>query len=130
MLVALDGSRRSESMLGAAADLAGALGMTMRLVQVAGLWSDELPADAPPSGYLSRMSRGVPGIDPATADFEVLHAKHPGNELVEYAARQDEVGMLALATRALSARQRLLHHSTTFDLAHHAAVPVLALHEL
>jgi hypothetical protein len=22
----------------------------------------------------------------------------------------------------------LLHHSTTFDVAHHAAVPVLALH--
>jgi nucleotide-binding universal stress UspA family protein len=38
--------------------------------------------------------------------------------------------MIALATRGLVARQRLLHHSTTFDVAHHATVPVLALYEV
>ena len=55
--------------------------------------------------------------------------QHPAHELVEYVARQDDVGVLALATRALSARHRLLHHTPTFDVAHHAAVPALALHE-
>ena len=69
------------------------------------------------------------GQCPATVDYEVLHAKHPAHELVDYAARSDDVGMIALATRGLDARHRLLHHSTTFDVARHAAVPVLALHE-
>jgi nucleotide-binding universal stress UspA family protein len=75
------------------------------------------------------MSRATPGVDPARADFDVLHARHPAHELARYVARQDDVGMVAMATRGLSARQRLVHHSTTFDVARHAAVPVLALHE-
>ena len=128
MVVALDGTERSESMVGPAADLASALGMTLRLVQVGDVDADGFPADAFQTSYLANTSGAMPGVNPATIDFDVLHARHPAHELVEYAARKDDVGMIALATRGLSGRHRLLHHSTTFDVAHHAAVPVLALH--
>jgi len=130
MVVALDGSEGSESSLGPAAELAAALGMTLRLLQVSSAIDGELPADTFESGYLAHMRHELTGVDPATIDFDVLHGSHPAHDLAEYTARQSDVGMIALATRGLIARQRLLHHSTTFDVAHHATVPVLALHEV
>jgi nucleotide-binding universal stress UspA family protein len=61
---------------------------------------------------------------------DVLHGRNPAHDLVDYADRQDDLGMLALATRGLGAGRRVLHHSTTFDVAHRAPVPVLALHTI
>ena len=77
-----------------------------------------------------RMSRTVAGIDPATIDYDVLHGGHPARDLAEYTGLHNEVGLIAMATRGLNARQRLLHHSTTFDVAHHVSIPVVALHDM
>ena len=130
MVVAMDGTERSESILGPAADLAAALGMTLRLIQDLSRPTNEFRSDGFETGYLSRMSRKVAGIDPATIDYDVLHGGHPARDLAEYTALHDDVGLIALATRGLDARQRVLHHSTTFDVAHHASVPVVALHDV
>jgi nucleotide-binding universal stress UspA family protein len=130
MVVALDGTERGESMLGPAADLAAALGMSLRLIQDASVQGNDSPSDGYETGYLLRLSRKVAGLDRSTLDYDVLHGGHPARDLAQYTALHDEVGLIAMATRGLDARQRLLHHSTTFDVARHAHVPVVVLHDV
>jgi nucleotide-binding universal stress UspA family protein len=128
--VALDGTGPSEAILPAAADLAAALGMTIRLLQVAGGGADGLPSDATDTGYLALVAEQIPSVEPALVDYDVLHGGHPARDLADYVARHDDVGMVALATRGLSGRARLVHGSTALDLAHRASVPVLILHQV
>jgi nucleotide-binding universal stress UspA family protein len=128
--VALDGTGPSEVILPAAADVAASLGMTIRLLQVAGMGGDDLPADSTDTGYLARVAQQVPSTKPALADYDVLHGRHPARDLADYVARHDDIGMVALATRGLSGRARLFHGSTAFDLAHRASAPVLILHQV
>lgn len=130
MDVALDGTANGASILGAAADLAVSLGMTLRLLQVSRDDGGAFPADASETSYLTRVTCDMTGVDPATIDFDVLHGGHPARQLVDDARRRSDVGMIALATRGLDARQRLLDHSTTFEVARHAPVPVLAVHHV
>ena len=52
LAVALDGTQQSESILPAAADLALSLGMTLRLLQVAGT-RDHVPSDLSETAYLA-----------------------------------------------------------------------------
>ena len=72
----------------------------------------------------STRSRGT------EVDYDVLHGHDPAHTIADYVAHHDDVGMIALATRGLSGRARLIRGSTAFDLAHRATVPVLILHHL
>jgi nucleotide-binding universal stress UspA family protein len=130
LAVALDGSEQSEVILGPAADLAVALGMTMRLLQVADEGAADLPSDAVETGYLARVAEGLPSLDPRRADYDVLHGKHPARDIADYVGAQRDVGMVGLATRGLAGSARVLQGSTAFDLAHRASVPVLVLHHV
>jgi nucleotide-binding universal stress UspA family protein len=130
LAVAVDGTEESEVILPAAAALGGALGMTLRLLQVAGKGAEEIPADSVETGYLVRAAEHVPSIKPHLEDYDVLHGDHPARDLAEYVAAQRDVGMIALATRGLRRGARLLHGGTAFDLAHRAVVPVLILHHV
>ncbi len=130
MDVALDGSTRGAALVGAAADLAACLGMTLRLLQVSTDDAGDFPAEASETSFLRRVSRHLIGVDPATIDFDVLHGGHPARQLIDDARRRSDVGMVAMATRGLDAPHRLLDHSTTFDVARHAPVPVLAVHHV
>jgi nucleotide-binding universal stress UspA family protein len=130
LAVALDGTEDSEVILPAAADLGGALGMTLRLLQVAGKGGEDLPTDSIETGYVARASERMPSIKSQLADYDILHGGHPARDLADYVAAQRDVGLLALATRGLRGRARLLHGGTAFDLAHRAVVPVLIVHHL
>ena len=130
MAIALDGTEQSEAILPATADLSGALGMSIRLLQVAEAGAAEMPHDATGTGYLSHVAAKVPGIDHDAVDYDVLHGGHPAHNIADYVAVHPEIGMVALATRGLSGRARLLHGSTAFELAHRATVPVLIQHQV
>ena len=127
LAVALDGTEQSESILPAAAELAVSLGMTVRLVQVAGD-RELVPSDVSETAYLWHAAARVPYFERDAVDYDVLHGQHPGADIADYVAAHTEVGAVALATRGLSGPGRLLHGSTAFDVAHRASVPVLILH--
>ena len=130
LVVALDGTTESEDILPAAADLALALGMTLRLLQVAKAGVEQLPADAVETGYLAHVADKITSIKRKEVDYDILHGDDPAHSIADYVACHADVGMIALATRGLSGRARLIRGSTAFDLAHRAAVPVLILHHL
>jgi nucleotide-binding universal stress UspA family protein len=131
LAVALDGTKESKVILPVAADIATALGMTLRLLQVADAECDDLPrGDAIETGYLAHVARTLPSIAPGSVDYDVLHGRHPARDLAEYVAAQRDVAMVAMATRGLSGTDRLLHGGTAFELAHRAVVPVLILHHV
>jgi nucleotide-binding universal stress UspA family protein len=128
LAVALDGTEQSEGILPVAADLAGALGMSLRLLQVGEPGSAPPPPDVSETAYLSSAAAKVPSIDRRAVDYDVLHGGHPAHNLADHVAAHPEVGMVALATRGLSGGARLLHRSTAFELAHRAVVAVVVLH--
>jgi nucleotide-binding universal stress UspA family protein len=130
LAVALDGSTDSEAILPAAADLGMALGMTPRLLQVAGSGAWEMPSDAVETGYLSRIADKLTWLKREEVDYDVLHGDDPVHSLADYVECNPQVGMIALATRGLAGRARLTGGSTAFALAHRATVPVLILHHL
>jgi nucleotide-binding universal stress UspA family protein len=130
LAVALDGTEESEVILPAAATAGGALGMTLRLLQVAGKGHDDLPTDSIETGYVARAAATMPSVESTLTDYDVLHGDHPARDLADYVAAQRDVGLLALATRGLRGGARLLHGSTAFQLAHRAVVPVLIVHHV
>jgi nucleotide-binding universal stress UspA family protein len=130
LAVALDGSEQSEVIVGPAANVATALGMMPRLIQVAGPGAEDLPSDAVETGYLARVAERWPSFDHGVADYDVLHGGHPARDIADYVAAHREIGMVALATRGLAGSARVLQGSTAFDLAHRARVPVLILHHV
>jgi nucleotide-binding universal stress UspA family protein len=130
LAVALDGTEGSEVILPAAAELGDALGMTLRLLQVAGNGRDDLPTDSIETGYVARAAAAMPSMKSQLADYDVLHGDHPAHDLADYVAAQSDVGLIALATRGLRGRARLLHGGTAFELAHRSIVPVLILHHV
>jgi nucleotide-binding universal stress UspA family protein len=129
LAVAVDGTEESEVILPVAATLGEALGMSLRLLQVAGKGWEDLPTDAVETGYLARAAERMPSLR-TSIDYDVLHGDHPARDLADYVAAQRGVGLIALATRGLRGRARLLHGSTAFELAHRAVVPVLILHHV
>jgi nucleotide-binding universal stress UspA family protein len=128
LAVALDSTDESEDILTAAADLAPALGMTLRLLQVADTGVEPLPADAIETGYLAHVAEKITPITRSEVDYDVLHGDDPAHSISDYVACHADVGMIALATRGLSGRARLIRGSTAFELAHRARIPVLILH--
>ena len=125
LVVALDGDELAATVIEPAAALAGALGMTLRLLQVfrAGVAAR---ADVPETAYLTQVAGGRQGA--TIADYDVLHSRRPGRELADHARRDGSVGMVALATHGRAPAQRLLHPSVALDVARHAPVPVLLVH--
>jgi nucleotide-binding universal stress UspA family protein len=130
LAVALDGTTESEDILPAVVDFAPALGMTLRLLQVAGPGVEQLPTDAIETGYLAHVAEKITSIPRTEVDYDVLHGHDPAHSIADYVACHEDVGMIALATRGLNGRARLIRGSTAFDLAHRATVPVLILHHL
>jgi nucleotide-binding universal stress UspA family protein len=130
LAVAIDGDDQSEVIVPAAARMAGALGMTLCLLQVVVVGAEGLVGDAAKTAYLSHVAAHIPGFDADEVDDDVLHGRHAAHDLADYVATRCDVGLIALATRGRSGRDRLFHGSTAFELAHRAAVPVVMLHEV
>lgn len=122
LAVALDGSPMSETILPAAVEMAGRLGLHLRLLQV-GL--DHVPNDSNDTAYLARLSETLP--HPERADFDTLYGD-ADEELVSYVERAEDVAMLAMATHGVPAGARISVPSTAMRVLRHSAVPVLMLH--
>lgn len=122
LAVALDGSDMSESILPAAVALAQRLGLGIRLLQV-GL--GHVPRDATDSAYLARLSEQLP--HPELADYDTLHGD-TDDELADYVERNDDVAMLAMATRGIPAGARISVPSTAMRVLRKSVVPILMLH--
>ncbi len=123
LVIALDGTPTSESIVPAAVAVATELGLRVRLLQV-GL--GHVPPDAADTNYLAGVAhRLLPDFD--HSDYDTLYGE-AGDELVAYVERTDDVAMLAMATRGIPAGARLSVPSTAMRVMRHATVPVLMLH--
>jgi nucleotide-binding universal stress UspA family protein len=129
LLVPLDGSRESEAILGSAFFLASALKLHVRLVQV--IDPDDVPDSigSVETSYLHNVAKEWHDVD-RQIEYDVLHGKRPFKALSTYVAINDNVVLIAMATRGLPVAGRLLHPSTTFSLLRQSAVPIVALHRL
>jgi nucleotide-binding universal stress UspA family protein len=87
-----------------------------------------MPSDAIETGYLATIATKIGPINGEEVDYDVLHGRDPARDIADYVGSEDDVGMVALATRGLSGSARIVHGSTAFELAHRATVPVLILH--
>jgi nucleotide-binding universal stress UspA family protein len=101
--VAVDGPEKSEVILPVAATVGGALGMTLRLLQVAGEGWEDLPTDSIETGHPARAAETMPSMKSTFADYDVRHGDHPARDLADYVAAQRDVGLVALATRGCAA---------------------------
>jgi nucleotide-binding universal stress UspA family protein len=125
LAVALDGTVESEAVLPTATDLAGTLGMSLRLLQVGR--PARLPTDVIETAYLASVAAGVSSIPSRAADYDTLHGDHPAHDLADYLGSHPDIGMVAMVTRGLRGGDRLRHGSTAFEVAHRAVVPVMIL---
>jgi len=128
LAVAVDGTKESAATVQDMAEVAGALGMSLQLLQVASSGSADLPADAMETAYVRRVAGQTSTLVRHEVDYDVLHGSSPAHDLATYAELHRDIAMIATATHGRSARQRLVHPSTSFDLVRHATVPVLVVH--
>lgn len=120
VLVPLDGSHRSESILPLAAEWAAALGVGIWIVTV----SD--PSDAASVGeaggdlveeaYVERVAGAMPREVPSV-DWDVLHGSDPAEEIVRFAARRG-CSTIALATHGRTGLARVVAGSVATQVVH------------
>ena len=127
MAIALDGTVDSEAILPLATDLANALGMSVRLLQVTGQDLDPLPSDITETAVVAAAAKRMKSTCSQAADYDVLHGSHPAQTVADYLALHREVAMIALMTRGLRGEDRLRNGGTAFELVHRAVVPVVVL---
>lgn len=122
LAVALDGSDVGEAILPTAADLAGQLGLSLRLLQVG---HGEMPSDADETSYVHRVATQL--AHPADIDFDVLHGD-AADQLADYLSVNADVAVLAMSTRGIPAGARVSVPSVAMRVVRHAQTPVLMLH--
>ena len=122
MLVPIDPSDNSEKILASAIEIADALKMRLRLVQVG---DHGVPADSSESSFIRHEAMQLP--EPHNRDFDVLHGEVE-SAISRYVEQTADVGMIAMATRGIPAGARLTMGSTALTVLRHAPVPMLILH--
>ena len=120
--VALDGSEHGEMIMPAVVQLAAALGLRVRLLEVG---RAHVEADINETAYVARVAARFDAT--GGIDYDVLVGDSE-DELVGYVERSDDVVMLAMATRGVPAGARLSVPSTALRVLRRATVPVLMLH--
>lgn len=129
ILVALDGTEESESVLPIAHDWAELLEADVLLITV-------LPAELPmeviadlPEGdvdetsYLSHVAETSP-VQPDHPNYDVFHGK-PAKEIVR-AAKTSNASMIAMSSHVPRGFERLVHGSVLDAVVHRSPVPILA----
>ncbi|QGG96353.1 universal stress protein [Actinomarinicola tropica] len=120
VLVPLDGSHRSESILPLAASWATALGVGMWIVTV-GDPSDaakvrDAGGDMVEEAYVERIAGAMPREVPSV-DWEVLHGSDPAAEIVRFAAQRG-CSTIALATHGRTGLARVVAGSVASEVVH------------
>jgi nucleotide-binding universal stress UspA family protein len=129
VVVAVDGSERSEAAVPIAMWCGAALGMPVWLVQVfdpervPGLRDAVASGDAVDTAYLRNLAQEH-DVEGVSAQWENLHSRNPAHALVEYAG---EDGLLVMSTHGRVGWSRLTMGSVTTHVVKHAERPVLVI---
>lgn len=119
VIVCVDGSEHSESILPDAVAWAEATGNSTWVVLVAS--GEGAPADVDESAYVHRVAQHLGLDDP---QWEVLHGRHPAKAIIDF-AEQRGAGSIVMATHGRSGFARLALGSTTLRVVHGASCPVI-----
>ncbi len=119
VVVCVDGSDHSESMLADAAAWADSTGSSLWLVTVGR--DAGLPEDIDETAYVRRLAGRLGRRD---TEWETLRGKDTAGAIVDF-ARQRGAGSIVLATHGRSGLQRLTMGSVALQVVHQAHCPVL-----
>lgn len=123
VIVTVDGSELSESVVPLAAAWAIELGATVWVVQV--LDPDlSLPPDVSEVMYVNRVAQRLSALGGRTVQTEVLHGRHPADTVADY-ARDIGAALIVAATHGRTGASRLALGSTAAGLVKHGPCPVL-----
>lgn len=133
LVVAVDGSDHSESVIPVAEAWALALGFDVEVLAVLDPEAARpLEASAAvdlgaESNYVNRVAHGIQNQIGRDVDFDVLHDKHPAHALVRRAEDEEAVSLIAMATHGKTGLRRLVAGSVAMGVVHKAPCPVLVM---
>lgn len=120
VVVCVDGSDHSASILTDAAEWAKATGRAIWVVVV--ISGNEQPTDVGESAYVQKTARSLGVRD---VEWEVLHGDDPARAIIQFAELRN-AGTIVMATHGRSGVGRLALGSTTVRVVHGAPCPVIA----
>ncbi len=125
LLVCVDGSHTSESILGAAGSWAVALHLTPWVVSVAEPAAVKVPGETViETAYPHRVADRLSAMIERGVEFETLHGEHPADAIVDYAERSG-AALIAAATHGRTGLRRIAVGSVAMSIVHEAPCPVL-----
>jgi nucleotide-binding universal stress UspA family protein len=123
LILPVDGSDFSETTLPLGA--AWGIGLEARPWVVEVLDPDQVRAhDTTESSYASRLARDIGRLSHHDAQFEVLHSKHPGKAIADFA---ESIGasLIVASTHGRTGLARLTLGSVSMEIVRHAPCPVV-----
>ncbi len=123
ILVTVDGSDASESVLPLAAAWGIELGIEPWIIEVAEPGTHG-SADVSESAYPARLARTLTRDSGHPVQFEVLHGEHVHDEVADF-ARSLNVSLIVASTRGRTGMSRFVIGSTAAAIVRHAPCPVL-----
>jgi nucleotide-binding universal stress UspA family protein len=123
LVVPVDGSHSSESTVALAAEWAIAIAARPWVVEV--LDPEQVRVDdSVESSYAARLARDLGRTSHLDAQYEVLHDKHPGRAIGQFA---ESIGasLIVASTHGRTGLARLALGSTAMEIVRHAACPVV-----
>jgi len=123
LVVPVDGSDFSEATLSLAAAWGIGLEACPWVVEV--LEPDQVRApDTIESSHAARLARHIRGVSHHDAQFEVLHSKHPGKAIGDFA---ESIGasLIVASTHGRTGLARLALGSVAMEIVRHASCPVV-----
>ncbi|HSP28273.1 MAG TPA: universal stress protein [Ilumatobacteraceae bacterium] len=123
VIVTVDGSDASESVLPLAAAWGIELGAEPWIVEVADPDAN-VSADVSESAYPARLARKLAKDSGHSVQFEVLHGEHVHDEVADFASSIG-ASMIVASTRGRTGMSRFVIGSTAAAIVRHAPCPVL-----
>ena len=123
IIVTVDGSQASESVLPLAAAWGIELGSEPWIIEVADP-DIGVAGDVNESAYPARLARNLARSSGHPVHFEVLHGKHVHDEIADF-ARSIDAAMIVASTRGRTGMSRFVIGSTAAAIVRHAPCPVL-----
>lgn len=123
IIVTVDGSDASETVLPLAAAWGIELGSEPWIVEVAEP-STEVSADVSESAYPARLARTLARESGHPVQFEVLHGEHVHDEVADFASSLN-ASLIVASTRGRTGMSRFVIGSTAAAIVRHAPCPVL-----
>ena len=123
IIVTVDGSDASESVLPLAAAWGIELGVEPWIIEVAEPGNVVSP-DISDSAYPARLARTLSRDSGHSVQFEILHGEHVHDEVADFASSLN-ASMIVASTRGRTGMSRFVIGSTAAAIVRHAPCPVL-----